>query len=387
MTCAVSGTFDPITNGHLDIIRRAAYIFDKVYVLVSRTSSKANSVLTYEDKVDVIRNELSKQFINGSPLNYEIAPIEGTLIDTLHELKVNVIVRGLRNGTDLIYEMAMSSVNRDLDGRIETVYLPCKSELSYVSSSMVRELCKLGKYLEASRYTPKCAIDKIHRKQMKLVALTGGIACGKSEVQRVFEENGWLGIDLDEISNEVLSENAFEVVEHLNKWYNAGVSIKDSHLLVKQKIAKLIFSNSEAKKWFEGYMHPKIEKVMWRIIRSRRSTKVIVQVPLLFETGMDKLFDLTVCVASTEEQQMDRMVSNRNMTIEDAKARIANQMPLKDKISRSDFVIDNSGGKLGVCSPADGFASFVNDTGDLSSLREKTLECIDWLNGKRMIPV
>lgn len=384
MNCAVSGTFDPITVGHLDIIRRAAYIFDKVYVLVSRASSKSNATLSYDDKVDIIKRELDMTFINGSPLKYEIAPIEGTLIDTLHSFDVNVIIRGLRNGTDLIYEMDMSSVNRDLDSRIETVYLPCKSELSYVSSSMVRELCKLGKYLEASKYTTKYAIDKIHRKQMKLVALTGGIACGKSEVQRVFEENGWLGIDLDVISNEILSENAFEIIEYLNKWYNADLSMTNSHSIVKQKIAKLIFSNSDARKWIEDYLHPRIIDAMWKKIYSSNSTKVVVQVPLLFETGMDKLFDVTICVASTKEQQIERMVSNRNMTIEDAKSRIESQMPIYNKMSKSDYVIDNSGGELRNCFPIGEFYKFNNNSNDLDSLREKTIECIVWLNDRRI---
>ena len=176
--CAVSGSFDPITVGHVDIIRRAAKMFTKVYVLVAKTSSKANSVLTYQDKVDIIKESLG----DGEFSWYEIVPIEGTLIDTLNKLNITIVVRGLRNGTDLIYEMDMSSVNRDLNPEIETVYLPCRPELSYVSSSMVRELCKLQKYQEAKRYCNTLAVDKIHRKNMKLVALTGGIACGKSEV-------------------------------------------------------------------------------------------------------------------------------------------------------------------------------------------------------------
>ena len=152
MNCIVSGTFDPITVGHVDIIKRASKMFDLVYVLVAKTSSKSNSVLTYENKVEII-----KDCLQG--IKHIILPIENTLIDTIKTLDARIVVRGLRNATDLIYEMDMSSVNRDLCPEIETVYLPCRPELSYVSSSTVRELCRLGKYQEAKKYCSDLAVN------------------------------------------------------------------------------------------------------------------------------------------------------------------------------------------------------------------------------------
>ena len=251
MNCIVSGTFDPITVGYVDIIKRASKMFDLVYVLVAKTSSESNSVLNYENKVEII-----KDCLQG--IKHIILPIENTLIDTIKTLDARTVVRGLRNATDLIYEMDMSSVNRDLCPEIETVYLPCRPELSYVSSSMVRELCRLGKYQEAKKYCSDLAVNWIHRKQMKIVALTGGIACGKSEVQKIFEANGWIGYDLDEISNEVLSENSLEIIEQLNEDYGKSFSIDDTYRDFKQKLAKLVFSNASAKKWLESVMHPLI---------------------------------------------------------------------------------------------------------------------------------
>lgn len=339
MNCIVSGTFDPITVGHVDIIKRASKMFDKVYVLAAKTSSKAGSVLTYEDKVEIINDALK------DVKSYEVLPIENTLIDTMKALDVKVIVRGLRNGTDLIYEMDMSSVNRDLDPLVETVYLPCRPELSYVSSSMVRELCKLGKYQEAKKYCSELAVNKIHRKRMKLVALTGGIACGKSEVQKIFEENGWLGIDLDEISAGVLDTNAVEMIEMLNKKFGdiQRFSVTDTFIDFKKKVAGLIFSNKEAKDLVESFLHPRITKCMLEKIFTSSSDKIVVQVPLLFETGMEKMFDKAVCIVSDEKVQIERMVSNRGMSEDEAKARIASQMPIADKASRSDYNIINDG--------------------------------------------
>lgn len=344
MNCVVSGTFDPITVGHVDIIKRAAKIFDKIFILVAKTSSKSNSVLTYDDKVEIIKDSIA---INSFPMSidYEIHPIDNTLIDTMKNLNVNVIVRGLRNGTDLIYEMDMSSVNRDLDPEIETVYLPCRPDLSYVSSSMVRELCRLKKYNEAKKYCSKFAIEKIHRKQMKLVALTGGIACGKSEVQKIFEKNGWLGIDLDEISSDVLTKNAAEIIMMLNEnfKYEIRFSINDTYRVFKKKVADLIFSNKEAKAKLEAFMHPRITKCMLDKIYSSNSNRIVVQVPLLFESGMENLFDSIVCISADEAMQIDRMVNIRGMSAEDAKARIASQMDLHTKICRSDKHIKNTG--------------------------------------------
>lgn len=336
MNCIVSGTFDPITVGHVDIIKRASKMFDLVYVLVAKTSSKSNSVLTYENKVEIIENCLQG-------IKHIILPIENTLIDTIETLDARTVVRGLRNATDLIYEMDMSSVNRDLCPEIETVYLPCRPELSYVSSSMVRELCRLGKYQEAKKYCSDLAVNLIHRKQMKLVALTGGIACGKSEVQKIFEANGWVGYDLDEISNEVLSENSWEIIEQLNEDYGKSFSIDDTYRDFKQKLAKLVFSNASAKKWLESVMHPLILEKLNERIYSQSTDKVVVQVPLLFEAKLECMFDKTVCVLSSEKTQIERMVKNRSMTEEDARARIASQLPTAFKSANSDFTLNNDG--------------------------------------------
>ena len=121
---------------------------------------------------------------------------------------------------------------------------------------------------------------------MKLVALTGGIACGKSEVQKIFEANGWIGYDLDKISNEVLSQNSLEIIEQLNEEYGKSFSINDTYRDFKQKLAKLVFSNASAKKWLESVMHPLILERLNERIYSQSTDKVVVQVPLLFEAKL-----------------------------------------------------------------------------------------------------
>ena len=147
--CAVSLTGDPITIGHRDVIKRAYAMFGRVVVFLAGGSSKKGSLLGYEDRKALVEAALAEDGLT----DFEVLPISGALVDCAKKAGTDVIVRGLRNEQDLVYETDMSAVNRMLAPGIETVYLPCRPELSYVSSSAVRELARLGKFAEAARFS------------------------------------------------------------------------------------------------------------------------------------------------------------------------------------------------------------------------------------------
>lgn len=127
------GSFDPITNGHLDIIERASKIFDKVIVGVLNTSSK-NPLFTADERVMLIER------VTDTLPNVEVACFNGLLVDFAREYNANVIIKGLRTVNDFEYEFQMALLNKTLDVDCETMFMMTNSKYSYISSSMVKEL-------------------------------------------------------------------------------------------------------------------------------------------------------------------------------------------------------------------------------------------------------
>ena len=133
----VPGSFDPITNGHIDIIRRAADVFDTVYVAVLNNSSK-KPLFSIEERTALIK-EVTKDLPN-----IRIETSSGLLIDYAREKKAKAIVRGLRAVSDFEYEMQITSMNRVLDENIETFFIMSKNQYSFLISSIVKEVAKYG---------------------------------------------------------------------------------------------------------------------------------------------------------------------------------------------------------------------------------------------------
>lgn len=133
----VPGSFDPITMGHLDIIKRASSIFDEVKVVVMNNSSK-NPLFNVDERMELIA-----QVTSGIP-NAEVDSFGGLLIDYAVEAKANAIVRGLRAVSDFEYEMQITSMNRFLNEDIETLFMVSNNQYSFLSSSIVKEVAKYG---------------------------------------------------------------------------------------------------------------------------------------------------------------------------------------------------------------------------------------------------
>ncbi|WP_226530568.1 pantetheine-phosphate adenylyltransferase [Metabacillus niabensis] len=129
------GSFDPITLGHLDIIKRGAKVFDQVYVCVLNNSSK-QPLFTVEERCELIR-EVTKEIPNVIVESYK-----GLLIDYVREKKAQAILRGLRAVSDFEYEMQITSMNRVLDENIETFFMMTNNQYSFLSSSIVKEVAK-----------------------------------------------------------------------------------------------------------------------------------------------------------------------------------------------------------------------------------------------------
>lgn len=146
------GSFDPITLGHLDIIERAAELFDKVIVLVMTNSAKSH-MFTVDERVNLI-----ERCVTGK--NVEVDSYSGLLVDYAKEHNAIAIIKGLRAVTDFDYEFQLSLINKSLYPKIETLFLCAKGENMFLSSSMVKEVCSLGG--DISAFVPNEIKDDIY---------------------------------------------------------------------------------------------------------------------------------------------------------------------------------------------------------------------------------
>jgi pantetheine-phosphate adenylyltransferase len=149
------GTFDPITLGHEDLVRRAAHLFDEVIVAVAGSTSKA-TLFTLEERV-----QLAQQ-VFGSYDNVKVVGFGGLLMQFVQDQQAQIVIRGLRAASDFEYEFQLAGMNRKLYPKLETMFLTPSDEYMFVSSSLVREVAKLGG--EVDQFVSKIVENAIKKK-------------------------------------------------------------------------------------------------------------------------------------------------------------------------------------------------------------------------------
>jgi pantetheine-phosphate adenylyltransferase len=137
VTAVYPGTFDPITSGHIDIIERGASLFDYVVVAIADNPAK-HPLFNLSERIALAQACLSH--ID----NVRVQGFSGLLVDLVHDVQAQVILRGLRAVSDFEYEFQLASMNRRLDARVETVFLTPSEQYAFISSSLVREIARLG---------------------------------------------------------------------------------------------------------------------------------------------------------------------------------------------------------------------------------------------------
>ena len=149
------GSFDPVTNGHLDIIQRASKLYDKLVIGVLDNSSKS-PVFTAEERADMIRR------VTNHMDNVDVDTFSGLLVDFASAKKAQVIVKGLRTVADFEYEFQMALLNKALNPQYETVFMMTDTKFSYISSSMVKEVSKY--HGDLTGFVPSEIIGRIEEK-------------------------------------------------------------------------------------------------------------------------------------------------------------------------------------------------------------------------------
>jgi pantetheine-phosphate adenylyltransferase len=152
------GTFDPVTNGHIDLVERSLRIFDEVVVAIAVNPKKA-PLFSLEERIAMFREVTSKY------RNVVIEGFDGLLVDYVKKKKAIGIIRGLRAVSDFEYEMQMALMNRRLDSNIETVFLMPNEAYSFITSTIVREAASYGG--DVSSLVPKVVVEKLKKKFAK----------------------------------------------------------------------------------------------------------------------------------------------------------------------------------------------------------------------------
>lgn len=172
---------------------------------------------------------------------------------------------------------------------------------------------------------------------MKRIALTGGIACGKSLAAKFLNEFGIQTIDADDLVHELVPEAE------------------------RRRLAKIVFSDPAARKALEARLHPIVRARIDAFLGASASPCRLAVIPLLFEVRWDADFDIICCVASGRETQIRRMMTTRGYTREEAEARLAAQLPVEEKAAKSHYVIRNDGTPDELRAEVARFAAYVKE--------------------------
>jgi pantetheine-phosphate adenylyltransferase len=148
-------SFDPLTNGHLDLVHRALELFDQLYVAIAFNDAK-NETFSKEERVEML------EAVFGSEPRVEVTAFENLTVDFAKEIGAKVIIRGLRAMSDFEYEFEMALMNKHLYPEIETVFMMANQKFLYISSSRLKELVRLGRSVD--QFVPAVVAKQLHRK-------------------------------------------------------------------------------------------------------------------------------------------------------------------------------------------------------------------------------
>ncbi len=172
-----------------------------------------------------------------------------------------------------------------------------------------------------------------------IIALTGNFGSGKSTAAKIFQEFGFKILDSDQLVKDIYASDS-SVLSEMTHYFGKDI-LTPQGTLDKQLLAKRVFSNKESLHWLENLVHPKLVQLINHLISQEPGSNWVVEIPILFEKNLAIDFDLTICLSAQVDLQLSRLIK-KGVNLEDAKARIAFQMPLSEKLKRADYIIDNN---------------------------------------------
>lgn len=346
-SCIYPGSFDPFTLGHLDVIERSANIFDKVIVAVGENASKKYT-FSLEDRLNSIKNNV-KHIPKVSVVSFS-----GLLADFAYESGCKVVIKGVRNFQDFDYERLLHDIGLTQQRGIETLTIFSKSELSHVSSTAAKEICKNGGLLE--NYVPlsvKQELETTLNGQL-ILGVTGEIGMGKSYFSEKFcYVESIYGfdikhIDLDKLAHDILHNRTERVYIDLRHSIlkEFGLSIGNESIIDKKKLGQIVFNDRPSLKKLNDMMRIPI---MTRIRKEIGNFKgcILLNGALLVEAGFLPICNNNIVVVKSSKEKQFYNLTQRGYSVEQIGNRINSQLNTDTKIKLIEESINKYGhGKL-----------------------------------------
>lgn len=341
---------DPITFGHLDIIKRAAAVFDRLVVAIGVNPSK-KYLFSLEERTEMARRSL----LNLS--NVEVKPFSGMLVDFAYENNINVIVKGVRSSNDFEYEMSLHNLGESQKLGIDTFILFAKPSLAHISSSAVKDIQKEQGLIQdyVPPYVKQCVEAKLSGQY--IIGLTGEIGAGKSYVgQKLVELAKAMNleahnIELDHLSWQIqddLKEEKYEVVrKQIIDTFGAEVGNIDGSIN-RKALGEIVFADQKKLERLNEIMDTPI------LVRLRRELKdkkglIFLNASLLAEAGMGQLSNYNMILLSVDEATQEKRLLDRDLDKEQIKRRLMSQYDFAHKKKQLEKEIaENRQGKLWV---------------------------------------
>lgn len=326
----IAGSFDPITNGHIDLIQRTARLFGEVYVAVGQNPNKKCLFDVHQRKA-FITNALSEYS------NIIIVDFTGLLSEFAYSLNVDCIVRGIRNPVDYESEKTLFSVNK-LNKGIETLFMPCSDEFTSVSSSMVKAIVNESGFVH--QYVPlevKAALEHTLLSRT-YIGITGGSGSGKSTIcDTLIKYNDsdlertrptFQHIDLDKLVHEMYESNepyAMACKEKMGLYFGNDI-FNDDMTINRPALGKLVFSSPRELAILTELIKKPVRHKFYELVKKSDALNIIVDGATIIESGFTELMNNRCIILSCDEDiVLERIMKRDNISLSDAKVRITSQ--------------------------------------------------------------
>lgn len=353
---------DPITFGHIDIIKRASVVFDRLLVAIGCNPAK-KYLFSQEERTEMARRSLFDL------KNVEVKSFSGMLVDFAYENNIDVIVKGVRSSTDFEYEMSLHSLGESQKLNIDTFILFTQASLAHISSSAVKDIQKeqglIQDYVPA--YVKQCIEAKLSAQY--IIGLTGEIGSGKSHVGKKLLELAKEinleahNIELDDLARQIqsdLKEEKYKVVR--KQIIDAfGKEVVDSDGSINRKVlGEIVFADQKKLNRLNEIMETPILVRLRRELKNKKGL-IILNAALLAEAKMSQLSNYNTILLSVDEKTQNQRLLDRGLSQEQIKRRLESQYDFVSKKKALEAEIEkNKHGKVWVLENQNASDSEIN---------------------------